>query len=101
MMSVMTGAGVLEPHGYERVNDAGKEMLFFLSCHQATICNTYFKKKDTQKQTWQHLISLLYRFYCYEPVAQALFIAWIIDHHLVCAKLLSKDTHYRNRSRSH
>ena len=42
------------PHGYGVANDAGKEFLSFLSCHQATVCNTWFVKRDIHKQTWQH-----------------------------------------------
>ena len=36
--------GVRGPHGYGVVNDAGKELLSFLSAHQATICNTWYMK---------------------------------------------------------
>ena len=46
--------GVRGPHGYGTINDAGKELLPFLSLHQATICNTWFTKKDIHKVTWQH-----------------------------------------------
>ena len=42
------------PHRYGVANDAGKEFLSFLSCHQATVCNTWFVKRDIHKQTWQH-----------------------------------------------
>ena len=42
------------PHGLRAVNDAGRELLSFLSSHQATICNTWFEKKTIHKQTWQH-----------------------------------------------
>ena len=37
------------PHGYGVVNDAGAELLSFLSLHQVAICNTWFKKKDIHK----------------------------------------------------
>lgn len=46
--------GVRGPHGYGVANDAGRELLSFLSSHQATVCNTWFEKKDIHKQTWQH-----------------------------------------------
>ena len=46
--------GVRGPHGYGVVNDAGKELLSFLSIHQATVCNTWYTKRDIHKQTWQH-----------------------------------------------
>ena len=42
------------PHGYGEVNDAGKELLAFLSTNEATVCNTWFMKKAIHKQTWQH-----------------------------------------------
>ena len=42
------------PHGYGEVNDAGKELLAFLSANEATVCNTWLMKKAIQKQTWQH-----------------------------------------------
>ena len=42
------------PHGYEVINDAGKELLSFLSVHWATVCNTWFAKKVIHQQTWQH-----------------------------------------------
>ena len=46
--------GVRGPHGLGAVNDAGRELLSFLSSHQSTICNTWFEKKTIHKQTWQH-----------------------------------------------
>ena len=42
------------PHGYGETNDAGKDLLNFLSTNEATVCNTWFRKKDIHKQTWQH-----------------------------------------------
>ena len=42
------------PHGYGDLNEAGKELLSFLSANEATICNTWFGKNHIQKQTWQH-----------------------------------------------
>ena len=30
------------------------ELLSFLSINQATVCNTWFRKRDIGKQTWQH-----------------------------------------------
>ena len=35
-------------------NDAGKELLGFLSTLQATVCNTWFQKKEIHRVTWQH-----------------------------------------------
>ena len=42
------------PFGLGELNDAGKEFLSFLSTNEATVCNTWFPKKDIYKQTWQH-----------------------------------------------
>ena len=42
------------PHGYGDLNEAGKELLSFLSTNEATVCNSWFQKRDIQKQTWQH-----------------------------------------------
>ena len=42
------------PHGYGLANDAGEELLMFLSMMEATVCNTWFKKRNIFKQTWQH-----------------------------------------------
>ena len=42
------------PHGFGEVNDAGKELLHILSLNEATVCNTWFQKKDIYKGTWQH-----------------------------------------------
>ena len=40
--------------GYGECNDAGKELLAFLAAQEATVCNTWFRKKSIHKQTWQH-----------------------------------------------
>ena len=42
------------PHGHGVPNEAGRELLSFLSINEATVCNTWFAKKDIYKQTWQH-----------------------------------------------
>ena len=42
------------PHGYGELNEAGMELLSFLSTNEATVCNTWFQKKEIHKQTWQH-----------------------------------------------
>ena len=44
-------AAVRGPHGLGVVNDAGRELLSFLSSHQATIGNIWFEKKAIHKQT--------------------------------------------------
>jgi len=42
------------PHGHGVLNEAGRELLSFLSINGATVCNTWFVKKAINKQTWQH-----------------------------------------------
>ena len=42
------------PHGHGVMNEAGNELLSFLSVNGATVCNTWFAKKDINKCTWQH-----------------------------------------------
>ena len=42
------------PHGHGELNDAGRELLSFLSINGGTVCNTWFKKKDIHMRTWQH-----------------------------------------------
>ena len=39
------------PHGCGVTNDAGKELLGFLSTQQATACNTWFQKKEIHRVT--------------------------------------------------
>ena len=47
--------GVRGPYGFGELNDAGRELLSFLSSHhQGMVCNIWFQKKDIHKQTWQH-----------------------------------------------
>ena len=41
-------------HGLGVMNEAGRELLSFLSFNGATVCNTWFKKKEVHKRTWQH-----------------------------------------------
>ena len=42
------------PHGHGVLNEAGRELLSFLSINEATVCNTWFPKRAIHKQTWQH-----------------------------------------------
>ena len=42
------------PHGHECLNEAGKELMSFLSTNEATVCNTWFQKKPIRKAIWQH-----------------------------------------------
>ena len=41
-------------HGHGFLNEAGKELLSFLSINEATVCNTCFPKRAIHKQIWQH-----------------------------------------------
>ena len=90
-------------HRYGLVNDAGKELI--LSLHQATICNTWFKKKDIYKQTWQHpkckqwscidyvVMRQKDRRMCLDVTVKR-GAECITDHQLLCTKLrLNKITH--------
>ncbi len=47
-------SAVRGPHGWGQLNSSGEELLNFLSLNQATVCNTWFAKKNNCKQTWQH-----------------------------------------------
>ena len=42
------------PHGWGQLNVAGRELLNFLSLNEATVCNTWFRRKSIYKHTWQH-----------------------------------------------
>ena len=42
------------PFGVGVMNEAGEELLSFLSMFNARLCNTYFKKIDIHKVTWKH-----------------------------------------------
>ena len=42
---------VRSPHGCGVTNDAGKELLGFLYTQQATVCNTWFWKKEIHRVT--------------------------------------------------
>ena len=47
-------SNVLGPHGHGELNEAGKELLSFLSINEATVCNAWYQKKGIHKATWQH-----------------------------------------------
>ena len=53
-MTMNGGTKELSPHGYGELNEAGRDLLSFLSTNEATVCNTWFQKKRIYKQTWQH-----------------------------------------------
>ena len=54
------------PHEYDEINEAGKELMSFLSINEATVCNTWFKKREIHKRTWQHPKSL--KWHCIDYV---------------------------------
>ena len=96
-------SSVRGPHGFGCINDSGRELLSFLALHQATVCNTWFRKKDIHKQTWQHPKSK--QWCCIDSVMmrqqdRGLCLDVAVrrgaecntDHHLVCMKLRMKRT---------
>ena len=89
-------SGVRGPHGYGVANDAGRELLSFLSSHQATVCNTWFKKKDIHKQTWQHPKSKKWSridFVVMQQKARGLCMDVAAKRGAVCNTLFQRDTH--------
>ena len=90
---------VLGPHDSGLVNDAGKELLSFLLCHEVTVCNTWFEKNSIYKQTWQHpdymMMSQRDRKYCLDvSVKRGAYCN--TDHHLVCTRLKFGRNYRRN-----
>jgi len=39
------------PFGYDELNEVGEELLSFLAKNGTIVCNTWFMKKNTHKQT--------------------------------------------------
>ncbi len=54
------------------MNEAGRELLTFLTINDATVCNTWFQKKAIQKDTWQHPKSKQWHCIDYTIVRQSL-----------------------------
>jgi len=48
-----SGIGLGELMGFGSINDTGKELLSFLSIHQASVCKSWFPKKSIHKITWK------------------------------------------------
>ena len=46
------------PHGYGEPNEAGKELLSFLSTNEATVCNSWFQKSVTYRSRPGSTLSL-------------------------------------------
>ena len=59
------------PHGLGQLNSAGTELLSFLSMNKASLCNTWFAKRDIFKRTWQHPGSMAWHCIDYIIVRQA------------------------------
>ena len=97
------------PHGYGSTNDAGEELLTFLSMIEATVCNTWFKKRDIFKQTWQHPKSR--QWHCIDfaimrqkdrgrclDVAVKRGAECNTDHQLLCMKIkMQRNCYHRSR----
>lgn len=47
-------AGARGPHVLQETNEAGGELLTFLSTNEASVCNTWFAKRKIHKTTWKH-----------------------------------------------
>lgn len=85
-------------------NDAGKELLSFLSCQEAPVCNTWFEKRPVHQHTWHHPKSM--RWSCIDFVAMSqqdkqycLLQEEVPDHHIVCSKLCFGRRHCSGASR--
>ena len=59
------------PHGYGTLNSSGRELLNFFSSNNATVCNTWFRKRHIYKGTWRHLRSGQWKCIDFTAVAQA------------------------------
>ena len=46
--------GVRGLHGFGEINSSGRYLLEFLTMNNATICNSWFKKRPSLRTTWQH-----------------------------------------------
>ncbi len=98
--------GVRGPHGFEGANDAGKELVSFLSINGATVCNTWFKKRDIQKQTWQHSKSKQWHCKDYVIMRRRRCLDVTVkrgaecntDHQLVCLKFKVSGSYHHRRS---
>ena len=97
------------PYGYGVINDAGRELLSFLSVHQATVCNTWFRKKAIHQQTWQHpklkqWTCIDYVLTCQKSRKTCLDVVvkrgaeCNTDHQFVCARLRMARCGYRRKA---
>ena len=96
---------MLGPNGYGLENDAGKELLSFLLCHEVAVCNTWVEK-NIHKQMWQHpkskqwscidygMMSQRDRKYCLDVSGKR--GANCNTNHLVCVRLKFGRNYWRN-----
>ena len=96
------------PLCFGELNDAGRELLSFLSRHQGMVCNTWYQKKNIHKQMWQHPKSG--KWHCIDyiltqqkdrgnclDVSVRRGAVCNTDHHLVCMRLRLKKPYRRRR----
>ena len=100
--------GMRGPYGFGELNDAGRELLSFLSSHQDMVGNTWFQKKDIHKQTWRHpksgewhcidyiLMQQKHRSSCLDVSVKRGAVC-DTDHNMVCLKLRLKKPHKRKQ----
>ena len=88
------------PFGYGELNEAGEELLSFVAANGATVCNTWFMKKNILKQTWQHPKSQKWRCIDYvimkrDQLRKCVDVSvirgavWNTDHQLSRAKMMA------------
>ena len=93
------------PHGYGNINDSGRELLEFLAVNEATVCNSWYKKRDIHKQTWMHPRSKQWHCidYCIMrqrdrgrclDVAVRRGAECNTDHQLLCVKIKMRRSHH-------
>ena len=59
------------PHGFGTLNSLGRELFYFFSSNNATVCNTWFQKRDIHKSTRRHPRSGQWKCIDFIAVAQA------------------------------
>ena len=92
-------------YGFGSLNSSGREGLNFLSVNSATICNTWFRKRDIHKRTWRHPRSGEWKCFDYIIVAQSHRCLCLdsqvfrsaecnSDHNLLCARFALRKRFY-------
>ena len=59
------------PHGFGTLNSSGRELLNVFSSNNATVCDTWFRKRDIHKGNWRHPRSGQWKCIDFIDVAQA------------------------------